>query len=384
MNQNEIVICHLINWEHPFTGNFLASLFDLEKKLKNKNNNNKVIYAFHKNSMHCKWTEKMRQDGREIYFVKKKGIGSELINVLKKNNVSILHLHFTVPVIKIVLAKLFCPKIKIIVHYHNMFSPEIRYASFVENLKRKIKVFLYNRIAIDKICGCGKAVFEDLIKWGIYDHKCCYIDNCIVFSRLDVDIENGRDIYNIQNKKVLMIIGTAYYQKGVDFAVTAVKDIAEKYNIVFFIVCHNKDFIVGEIKKLLNHIPEWVILAPSREDISFYYKMSDLCLMPSREEGLPYALLESIYCETPVIRSDISEMAINLPNDIIVPKGDIPALQQSIEYVLNQTDVWKKTIIKEQKEYVLSQWNIDIWNNKIIDLYINVLNKRPHMEGKLC
>jgi glycosyltransferase involved in cell wall biosynthesis len=227
---------------------------------------------------------------------------------------------------------------------------------------------------MDIFCGCSEAVFIDLIDCGIRKHKCCYIDNGVDFSSLNNGVSNGKEIYGIKDKKVLMIYGTHFYRKGVDIAIDAIKDIVEKYNIVLMIVCQNKDFVLDQIKKMFNYIPEWIIVMPSQENIAFYFKMSDIYLTPSREEGFSYAMLESIYCGTPVIRSNIPAMDRKIPNDINVPTNDVFALRQCIELTLSLTDSSKQTILTLQKEYIVQRWNIIIWSNKIINMYLNVIN----------
>jgi hypothetical protein len=58
-----------------------------------------------------------------------------------------------------------------------------------------------------------------------------------------------------------------------------------------------------------------------------------------------------------------------IPNDIVVPTNDIPALRKSIEFVLKLDNKNKQIILAEQKEYIVQRWNIEIWSNKILDLY---------------
>jgi len=372
--RNKLVICHLANYAPTFYGNFMASLFDLELKLNELNSDNKVIYIFYKNSKNCEWSNEMARNNKDIYFLNNPGIKGffELNRIIKDKNVNILHLHFKFPVIILFLLKLFVPELKIIAHFHNLLSgiPSVEYKQII---KLKLKKILFNKL-IDVFCGCSEAVFVDLINCGINKNKCSYIDNGIVFSRLDIKYEDGKEIYNVKNKKVIMIYGTYFYGKGVDIAINAIKDIVEKYNIVLMIICQNKDFVLEQIGKIFKFIPEWIIIVPSQENIAFYFKMSDIYLSPSREEGFSYAMLEAIYCGTPVIRSDLPGMDRKIPNEIVVPVNNIPALREKIEYTLNLSENAQQAILAEQKEYIVQRWNIDIWSNKIIDMYSNIVN----------
>jgi glycosyltransferase involved in cell wall biosynthesis len=380
----EIVVCEFADYAPPFMGNFIASLFNLEKRLEMQNSNNKMLYIFYENAKKCEWANEMVSSGKKIFFLKNKKISIlfELTKILKNNNVNILHLHFvpTIPCIMTVLyLKMICPRIKIIIHFRNTFSGLRTTTSRCNAIKSKLKQYLYRMVSklntVVKLCGVSEAVFDDLIANGIDIKKCMFIDNGIVFSRLDCKSENGKEIYGIKDKNVLMIMGTHFYRKGVDIAINAIKDIAEKHNIVLMIVCIDDNTVSEEIKKILTYVPDWIIIVQVREDIDFYFKMSDIYLAPSREEGFLNATLESIYCGTPYIRSDIPQINRNMPNENIVPVNDTIALQKAIELVLTQNPENKQQILKEQKEFILSRWNIDIWNSKVIDMYLDTVNE---------
>jgi glycosyltransferase involved in cell wall biosynthesis len=346
----------------------------MEKKLTEKNTSNKVIYTFYKDTKEREWAKEMRQNNKDIYFIenqKPEGFRA-LSKIIKSNGVNVLHLHFNLPATMLLLLRLVFPKIKIIVHFHNTISRTS--VTYIRNIKRNIKIFLYNKV-INTFCGCSEAVFNSIIKYGLNSNKCCYIDNGVDFSRLDIDCGDLNEIFNIKGKKIIMIYGTHFYRKGVDIAINAVKDIVDKYNIILMIVCQNREFVLGEIKKIAGCIPEWIIIAPSQENIAAYYKMSSIYITPSREEGFSYTMLESIYCGTPVIRSDLAAMDRKIPDEIIVPVDDISALQQSIEFVLKLDDKSKQNILAEQKKYIVQRWNIDIWSNKIISMYTKVKNR---------
>lgn len=382
--EKKTVVCHLCNYSPPFSGNFIASLIDLEKKLITKNIENKTIYIFSEEASSCMWIKEMQNEGKSIYFVQQQQLKCywKLKKILKDNNVNILHLHFNFPVIVLTLLKLFCQNIHIIFHFH-MYVSKIN-NTFTSKVKRLLKIFLFNNIP-NFICAVSDAVYNDLIKLGVHKDKCCYIDNGIVFSRLETKCENGKDVYNMQNKKILMIYGTFFYIKGVDIAINAIKNIVDEHNIILMIVCQNKGYVLKQINKMLNHIPEWLFIVPSQENISFYYKMSDIYITPSREEAFSYNMLESIYCGTPVIRSDIPAMDRKLPYDIKFPVNDIFSLQQNIISVLNKNNSEIQIMLSEQKEYIVKKWNIDIWSDKVLNMYFSVISSsKQKITGKFC
>ena len=370
MKDDKINVCILANIASPFGGgNFIASLFDLEEKLK-INNDSKMIYVFYSDTSCCNWAKKMIQDNKIVYFLTNKKIKKilQLRRILQDNDINVLHLHYTFPIFLLIGLRFFFIKNLLIIAHNHMHVSHSHENSAIKNFKKNIKVILYNN-TIDIVCAVSEAVYYDLLNWGIYNEKCRYIDNGIVFSRLDIKCENGKELYNIPDKKVLMIYGTAFYRKGVDISIHAIKEIVDQYNILLMIVCENEKFVSGEIKKIFNHIPDWILIVPPLDNIVFYFKMSDIYLTPSREEAFSYAMLEAIYCGTPVIRSDYPGMNRKLPHDLVVPVNDILALRQNIISLLNQSELDKQNILAEQKKYIIQRWNIDVWSNNIMNMY---------------
>jgi glycosyltransferase involved in cell wall biosynthesis len=353
----------------------MYSLFDLEKHIQEQNYANKLIYVFYKDTTNCPWANEMLENKKSLYFLTNKYLKGffELKKIFKTHNVNILHLHFTAPLVILLLLKIICSRVKLIAHFHNTLS-EYQPDSILYRTKLKIKVFLCNRI-LNRACGASETVLLDLVKSGLNKRKCFYVDNGIDFSRLDINCENGKEICNIPHKKVLMIYGSHFYRKGVDIAIKAIENITEQYDITLMIVCQNKDFVLQEIRKICDSVPEWILLMPSQENIAYYLKMSDIYLAPSREEGFAYANLEAIYCGTPVLRSDIPAMNRKIPGDMVFPLNDISALRNGIITILNQTNKLKETILKEQKEYIVPRWNVGVWSKNILNMYWETLTK---------
>jgi len=373
-DSDKLVVCQFMQYATPYCGNFMYSLFDLEKKIKERNDGSEMIYVFYKNTLNCQWAKEMLQNKKKIFFLTNKTIKGflELRKILKDNEVNILHFHMTFPFLILFLLKLFHLHIKMITHLHIELYGNSASSPIVRRIKKMIKIFLCKHI-FDMACGVSEAIFTDLIHSGVQKHKCCYIDNGIDFSRLDIDCENGREMHKLHDKKVLTIFGSsvwAFYNKGVDIAINAIKDIAEQYSIALVIVCDNKDYVLQEIQKIFKSSPEWIIIAPSQENVVFYFKMSDIHLSPSRMEGFSYANLEAIYCGTPVIRSDRPEMDRNIPDDMVFHLNDIPALQKSVIDVLNRPTDIKEATLKKQREYIVSRWNVGVWSNKMLDMYL--------------
>ncbi len=63
-----------------------------------------------------------------------------------------------------------------------------------------------------------------------------------------------------------------------------------------------------------------------------WYRAADCVVLPSRSEGMPNVLLESLACGTPFVASDVGSVAELLePSSAVVPAGDAAALAAALD-----------------------------------------------------
>jgi glycosyltransferase involved in cell wall biosynthesis len=72
-----------------------------------------------------------------------------------------------------------------------------------------------------------------------------------------------------------------------------------------------------------------------------FYRLSDLCVQASREEGLGFSPLEALACETPVVAAAVGglrETIVDGETGWTYPAGDAAALARTMEAALDQRD----------------------------------------------
>lgn len=113
-------------------------------------------------------------------------------------------------------------------------------------------------------------------------------------------LELGVDEHDI----MLLSVGELNRNKNHEVVIRAIKRIGNPQ--VKYFICG-----VGELEKYLSDLiqelglQEQVHLLGYRKDICELYQATDLCVFPSKREGLPVALMEAIACKTPVVCSYI-------------------------------------------------------------------------------
>lgn len=220
-----------------------------------------------------------------------------LLDIIKKNNIDIIHTHNYGGKNWAILCKFIKPQLKIIHTIHD--------SVIIKNLN-KIKLFIHKKF-IDMNIAISEAIYKDCL------------NNNILKS---IKIYNGINTKNFiikekktKNKDILNIINIAritYYKKGQDILIKALKECKNKgMNFVCSFVGGVYEYDVESFEYLKDlvgelNLTEEINFLGNRDGIPELLAKSDLFILPSRYEGLPIALLEAMTAKVPVIASDIS------------------------------------------------------------------------------
>lgn len=327
----------------PYEGNFIQSLKKLEKSIVRDGNG--FYYAFPIEAKKISWVRKLDN----TFFIKdgtiKKAV--QLNKFIKEKRIDIIYSHFCLPrtqlAVKLVVTK--NRKIRLYQHFHNHFD-------LPKNILKKVmfKYIFKGNINI----GCSADVAKNLP----YKNT-TYVTNAIDFSRLD-----KYEKYDIAEKSkfVILMFGYTYYRKGVDLAIKAISKLNNQNIILAISVSKNVSEFKENIKKDFGTIPPFVKILEPRNDIATYYKASDLFLSAAREEGFCYAIVESMYCGTPCICTELPGQPNEIPYLIKIPKENVDILVEKITLFLNNKIDFKP---QKAKAYTLKMYSIENWVNQV-------------------
>lgn len=137
----------------------------------------------------------------------------------------------------------------------------------------------------------------------------------------------------------ILSVGRLCYQKGFDqIPAIAEKIFTQHENWKWVIVGDGPDYkkLKSEIAK--RGLSEKIILA-GRQATTSYYQNAAFTVMPSRFEGFPLVLLESLFLHCPVISFDCkngpAEVIRDGENGFLVPPGDTETLTEKIRFLMN-------------------------------------------------
>ena len=201
-----------------------------------------------------------------------------------------------------------------------------------------------------------------LISYGVNSDKICVIplgiDTNIYFPAISLE-EREKQRSKIGIKKGQIVIGSFQKDgngwdeglepkliKGPDIFCDAVEMLSHEHDIFVLLSGPAR----GYVKKRLEQaqIPYKHIYMENAGDIAKLYRMIDIYIVASREEGGPKAILESMASGVPVISTKVGQavdMMTNGENGFIVDIEDVSAITDAFNKIINDL-VLREKIIK--------------------------------------
>jgi glycosyltransferase involved in cell wall biosynthesis len=363
-------VLQFLCFNSPYGGSFFQSLLMLEQKLNEDDID--MIYLFHTDTSRYDWIQDLINQGKKIYFLS--GNFSKDIfyvrDLLVKHNIRYIHAHFAglkYLFLLNVAGKLYSKQTFIVRHLRNHDKPR----GFVSESLRK----MLNKV--DLYIGCSESVADEYKKnFKIEDKKITHVTNAINFNRLNKFDNLKRADFNISpDTKVFLLFGFDYYRKGVDVVLEAMdRLVTEGHDVCLLLsLSTNKEMIESKIKDRFSKIPDWLRILSPRDDIASYYLLSNYFISASREEGFCNSLVESAYCERPIISSNIpGQGSLNIPHTYKFASENIDELKNAMIGLMTLSEAEQSRIVTEQKEYVIKNFDLDTWAEQITDVYRNL------------
>lgn len=188
------------------------------------------------------------------------------------------------------------------------------------------------------------------------------------------DKDKSRELWNLPKNKKLVLFGamgaTSDPRKGFNELSIALQNIKSK-DIEFVVFGSTKP------QNAQNFGFKTHYLGNLHDDISLVtlYSSVDVMIVPSLQENLSNAIMESLSCGTPVVSFDIggnSDMIEHQNTGYLAKPFDTIELANGIEWIINNQDYDK--ICQNARKKVLREFDSKVVAQKYIELYNKVLN----------
>ena len=370
-------VLHVTDYGAPYEGNFVASLRALETRLNQASNG--MVYVFPRRSGDVAWTQAMMREKQTVHLIQSDGFFAytrQIRRLLQESGATILHehfIHYKQKLAALLAAKTCGHRVKTVLHLHNHIELP------TSPLGRLPHLLQFSSVA--RFVCCSESVAAHLARDGVNPSRIRVAENAIAFERLDRFDPDLRETLSLpQDAKLALMFGYNYEVKGVDIAVEAVRLLrehsAQPVYLTIALSSHREE-VQSRICAQLNmtELPEWIILLPPREDVASYYRMTDVFLSPSRQEGFCYALIEAVYCRTPVLASAIdAQKDLALPQEAFFPSQDASALSEAMSQIFAEPDTPQRAErLSLASARVVETYSLAHWAERVAAVYEEIL-----------
>jgi glycosyltransferase involved in cell wall biosynthesis len=372
-------VVHIANFSPSYGGNFAASLKALSGPCKNMGL--RLVLVFLEDAQKYTWCSDLVTAGCEVRFIPgSRGLRRDakaILALIEEENPAIIHthfMHFDIPAWMAIRSQPSGRRPRLIWHAHGTLRVN---PGWMRSLKDCIKYRWMGR-SVWTI-----AVLEDvrreLVAAGTPENRVRTIRNGIDMARATTAVRTPQQVRSelqiADQAQWLFMLGWEPIRKGVDLALDAVGRLTQEgQNIVLGVVG------TDQLRQYLNErgadpaCPWLRVIAPT-EDIAALFQTAAMFLSPSRNEGLPYAVVEALANEIPVALSDIPSVAWahDCQAASFFSDGDSHGLEQAIRERLNWSADERQKRTRQSREFVQREFDVKLWAQEIARFYEEIL-----------
>ncbi len=175
------------------------------------------------------------------------------------------------------------------------------------------------------------------------------------------EAKNTLDITHLKSKKIIGTIAHFYPVKGLDYLINAAPEVIAKHpDTLFLIIGGGQEHSKLQALILKNKLTDNILLIDEIKNASQFVKAFDIFVLPSLKEGFPYAILEAMQAEVPIIASrvgGISEQIEDTISGLLVQPKNSHELAAKINLLIENKELADK-LVKNAKARVKNEFSI--------------------------
>ena len=250
----------------------------------------------------------------------------------------------------------------------------------------KIKLFCLRQYT--KVIAISDALRRDFLKYKIPVAKLVNSVDIEMFSPPDSSShkrELRRNLGIPEEAQVMLFVGSVKPRKGMDILVeTFIRMAAKRPDLYLLIVgprsvqennTIDPKYVEEQYSLLDAHgLTERVTftgMVEEKSKLAGYYKVSDVFVFPTRQEGLGNVILEAMASQLPVVVThlpEIEDLIQHNKNGVFVPLDDIDGFVEAVSLLLD-TPSFTREIAANAKEWVGREYYYEKWQSGLVNLY---------------
>ncbi|TYP57817.1 glycosyltransferase family 4 protein [Thermosediminibacter litoriperuensis] len=247
-------------------------------------------------------------------------------------------------------------------------------------VRRLINRIVY-RLLTDRVIAVSRAVKVSLIDIGAPAGIIKTVYNGIQLPAYSGELESTirQELGIPENTPLIGIVARLVPEKGHEFAIRAMPGILERFPGARLILVGDgphKGYLEDLCEKL--QVKDKVIFLGFRKDVENVAGAFDVVLMPSVNEALGLALLETMALGKPVIASEVGgipEVIKNGYNGILVPPGNVEVLTEKVIELLCWEEL-RRSLGREAKDTIYRKFTARIMAEKTMEVYDEIIGSK--------
>ena len=300
----------------------------------------------------------------------------DLFKILRKHYPDIIHTHgYKSTILGFFLAKLF--KIHVIRTFHGWLP--------INNFKSKFYA-LTSLIVLkyfDRVIAVSDQIRQGLEKKNIPSNKLLLLRNVPTInngSRVEYNKNELRDEIGIpHHSKLIGFIGRLEPIKGCSQLISSIPYIIDCHSNFYFIIVGDGSQREVLAQKVIDlQLEGRVYFYGYHSNVTKVFRSLDLFVLPSLNEGIPLALLESMSNGVLAIATNVGgvpEVIEDRINGILVPPNNPRALSKAILHSFKNEEE-KNRMIYQAQNTVKIKFNVEKWIKTTEDIYNELLTSR--------
>ena len=352
------------------SGNFVALLVELSEMLRKENHQVYCVFPMSEEPYPwAAWLEKAAGHPVHWFTREEESTPEAVQKLISRHRIDIVHMHFDYLRRLLIRQPKAFKNVRVLIHDHMGFS--VNKATIKERCK-------YAAVSIRfHMSGYGVvSVFHEKDKvYRLCGRKHWYVPNGLSLRRnipSSMAREERRQLLGISPDQTLcLLLGWDFRRKGVDIAVSGIAKAREtdRSLVLGFVGTGSAPseqlqmFIRNETGQ--DPFVSWIRYFESTEDIFSYHRAADVFLSVSRSEGFPYAILEAVSENSPMVVTSIDSQlyAKEYSNAFMIPPENVEACAEA---VLKAKAAGRKTSNGAQ---ILRRYSSVKWCREMLRIY---------------